>query len=352
MMTSNEFKKYRKECIARQAPHLVTELSNITALGENNFSVNGVDFTATGKVAKTLDKLTGVGDAKLVESTSGALGLRNMRNYFTTAKSIESDSKVLFIADPDKREVVEAIPLKQDYIPMEGFFDFVEFFAHTNNYEIDKIHISESMAGRGNVYLRPVNPTFSKVMEGEEFMDNGIFLNWDSNQIEGGSYFERLVCANGAVEMVKSNNLKIHSLADDNIHHIVAALSDGELMRRGFERYSRKLAERVEITASMSELNVAHRNLCSVGVNAEMAELIVPYNSLLEEYKTCGINISNRENMAKSNMTLWTLYNNLTQFATHNTEWSENDMRRARLIESSNFFLNKKPDIKHYLEVA
>ncbi len=352
MMTTTEFQNYRRDCVERQTPHLVTELSSITSIGDNHCSVNGVDFTISNNVAKTLDKLTGVGNTKLVENASGATGLRNMRNYFTTAKAMERNQKVVLIANPDKREVVDAIPLVQDHIPLEGFFDFVEFFAHNNNYQIDKIHISNSVIGGGMVYLRANNPTFSKVMEGEEFMDNGIYLNWNNNQIDGGSYFERLVCENGAVEMIKSNSLKIHSLADNNIHRIVAALSDQSLMEQGFIRYAQRLKNSIDTTASMAELGAAVHNLHSVGVSDALANTIVPYNALLEEYHSGGVNIRGREQMAKSNITLWTLYNMLTQYATHNTEWREDDIRRARLIESSNYFLSKKPDIKNYLEAV
>ena len=53
--------------------------------------------------------------------------------------------------------------------------------------------------------------------------------------------------------------------------------------------------------------------------------------------------------LAKSDKTVWELYNMLTYFATHNKVWAPHDIKRANLMESSTNLLLKKRDIvEHY----
>ena len=54
---------------------------------------------------------------------------------------------------------------------------------------------------------------------------------------------------------------------------------------------------------------------------------------------------------AKSDKTLWELFNMLTYFATHNKVWAPQDIRRSLLMESSMNLLMRKPDIKEYYSI-
>ena len=54
---------------------------------------------------------------------------------------------------------------------------------------------------------------------------------------------------------------------------------------------------------------------------------------------------------AKSDKTMWEIFNMLTYFATHNDAWSPHDLRRSSLMESSMGLLLKKRDIKEYYNI-
>ena len=52
--------------------------------------------------------------------------------------------------------------------------------------------------------------------------------------------------------------------------------------------------------------------------------------------------------LAKSDKTMWEVYNMLTFFATHNKVWAPHDIKRANLMESSTNLLLRKRDIIEY----
>ena len=61
----------------------------------------------------------------------------------------------------------------------------------------------------------------------------------------------------------------------------------------------------------------------------------------------------NSENMshAKSDKTVWEIFNMLTFFASHNDVWSSSDIRRANLMGSAIQFLMKNRDIIEYYNI-
>jgi hypothetical protein len=54
---------------------------------------------------------------------------------------------------------------------------------------------------------------------------------------------------------------------------------------------------------------------------------------------------------AKSDKTMWEVFNMLTFFATHNEVWSPHDIRRSSLMESCMALLLKKRDIQEYYNI-
>ena len=50
-------------------------------------------------------------------------------------------------------------------------------------------------------------------------------------------------------------------------------------------------------------------------------------------------------------MTVWSLYNSVTAFASHNDIWPEADGRRMELGGAAVRFLHRKRDIKNYTDI-
>ena len=51
-----------------------------------------------------------------------------------------------------------------------------------------------------------------------------------------------------------------------------------------------------------------------------------------------------------ASMTVWDLYNGVTAYASHNTDWHVNDNRRSGLQGEIYNFLMRPLDIKHYVD--
>ena len=71
-----------------------------------------------------------------------------------------------------------------------------------------------------------------------------------------------------------------------------------------------------------------------------------------QEYADRGYDID-RNNAATTlaSMTVWSLYNSVTAFATHNDIWTENDCRRLAVCEVAVKFLYRDHDIKKYTDI-
>jgi hypothetical protein len=53
----------------------------------------------------------------------------------------------------------------------------------------------------------------------------------------------------------------------------------------------------------------------------------------------------------KAGMSVWELYNGVTDYASNNTFWDRDDNRRGMLQEEALTFLMKQRDIKNYKDV-
>jgi hypothetical protein len=105
-------------------------------------------------------------------------------------------------------------------------------------------------------------------------------------------------------------------------------------------------------TASVRELGIAVKLLNQHGVETKDANRIIPYELTKGQYEQAGYNTdSTHMAQAKSEMTMWELFNMLTFFATHNQMWSPQDIRRTLLMEDSLVMLMREHDIKEYYNI-
>lgn len=105
-------------------------------------------------------------------------------------------------------------------------------------------------------------------------------------------------------------------------------------------------------TASVRGLGTAVKILKEHGINETQANTILSYSDIRSEYENAGY-VMNSENIshAKSDKTVWEVFNMLTFFASHNDVWSSSDIRRANLMGSAIQFLMKNRDIIEYYNI-
>ena len=82
------------------------------------------------------------------------------------------------------------------------------------------------------------------------------------------------------------------------------------------------------------------------------ANQIIPYIQTKDNYESAGYLMdAEHTTQAKSDKTMWEIFNLLTYFATHNKLWMPQDIRRSSLMEASMYLLLRKRDIKEYYNI-
>ena len=93
----------------------------------NIYRVDGADVMVDEGVSHRLDELIGLEQkqASVVRNASGEDGVRDFRNYLAVAGSISKPVHVALLANSETRMVDGVVPIKEDVIPMDAFFDYL-----------------------------------------------------------------------------------------------------------------------------------------------------------------------------------------------------------------------------------
>ena len=69
-------------------------------------------------------------------------------------------------------------------------------------------------------------------------------------------------------------------------------------------------------------------------------------------YRRAGYNgVSDELRQMMASMTVWDLFNSITDYASNNTDWNANDNRRGLLQGDAFKFLMRERDIKNYTDI-
>ena len=370
-MTTQEFYALRGQFAENQMPYKVVERAAIKYLGRideqksevpktashgrNIFSVNGTDVLATDYVARTLDKYAGFSSQqqKFIAKASGEEGVRDFRNYLAAASSIADPGKVVLVADPDSHTVINVIPVKDAPISSESFFDFAEMFMDANNLTPVDCQMGYNISSGITLHMDSNAPDVRAFAQGEDTLINSYYLRWNLGQIELGRYYERLICSNGATQVIPRINARITDLDEKSIKGILSIPKDEDLLNSAYSSFATKAMTAIKTRASISELHSVSKLLEKYLVSKEAARQIAPYGDEMEYYINSGYTTNGKwfsPQEALASMTVWELFNGVTHYATHNTDWSKDDNRRTMLQGEIVQFLNRPRDIKTYID--
>ena len=370
-MTTQEFYALRGQIAENQMPYKVVERAAIkyvgridkhgpevptkACYGRNIFSVNGTDMLATDHVARTLDKYAGFSrqQQKFIAKASGEDGVRDFRNYLAAASSIADPGKVVLVADPDSHTVINVIPVKDGPITSESFFDFAEMFIDANDLTPTGYQMGYNVSSGITLLLDNNTPDVRAFAQGEDTLINSYYLRWNLGQIELGRYYERLVCSNGATQLIPRTNARITDLDEKSIKGILSIPKDEDMLNSAYNGFVTNALTAIKTRASISELQAVSKLLEKYLVSKDAARQIAPYGDEMEYYINSGYTTNGKwfsPHEALASMTVWELFNDVTQYATHNTEWSKDDNRRTMLQGEIVQFLNRSRDIKTYID--
>ncbi len=335
-------------------PYKLVRLDEIRQMESGAYNVDNVDFLMSPNAQRTLDKAIGTTQKQLnvVKGCSGEVGQANFHNYLSVATNISQEKQVVLVADRENKIVTDVIVLKDDFIPVEAFFDFSELFVDYTHAEVEKIERSLHGDMDVRIYFRPSDPEVMSLEKGEDFITNGMYLHWNGFSIEFGNYFIRLVCMNGQTEKIERKESVIFSMKVDSIGKLLELASSKDVLNSGFMLFKEKALEAMSSVVSLRELRRTYELLkCpTIGLPQQIAADIVPYDDYTNHFNNRGIDVTGREKIVKTDLTWWQLYNKLTNFATHTTYLAEDDILRQRIINMAMGFLCNKHDISTYID--
>ena len=322
--------------------------------GKNVYKVNGIEVLVNDFVSKKLDAMIGLSSRqkKVVKAASGESGLRDFRNYLATATSFTKPVAVALIANPASRTVSGIVPIQQEEIPADAFFDFLEMFMEENRLVPVRREVAYDAAAGLTVYMDSMDPQVRQIAPGEDFRIDSYFLRWNVGRIELGRYYERLICSNGQTATISQSEAQIHSLQPEVVKKILEIPKRNELLEDSFERFTSKALEAMEVRASMAELKLVSGKLDLFLVDRESSSRIAPYTEQLQLYADSGYRCDPSElREMKAGMSVWDLYNGITDYASNNPLWDADDNRRGMLQEEAVAFLMKQRDIRNYKDI-
>lgn len=348
------YSQRRDAFIAAQMPFRAVTPQELISTGENTYLVNGLELAVEPEVSEQIDTFIGVSkqQSRAVTDTFGGNGIRDLRNYLALSNSIEKAGKIALIADPVERRIVGATHLKKEAIPAEPFFDFMDMFMNDNGYTPENFYIPESGQGGVTISLLPNNATYEEVAPGEEFLTNGIWFRWNLGEVEAGNYYKRMICSNGSFEVVERKIARTNQLDELSIRKMLSLPQHGAFIGANFQRTRQNALLAMQTDASVGEVRTVNRLLTRYGADDSTIEEIAPFNRLSEMYAAAGYDMAHFPlTQARSDVNMWELFNRVTAFATHNTEWAAEDNRRSGLMLESMRLLNRPRDIKQYVTI-
>lgn len=353
-MDTNEFNLVKQEVLSRPICYRELEAKEIIALGENHYTVGSATFEVEPSVAGKIDRFAGIRNQQshIAHDSYGEQGLTNLRNFFGQAQT-KRHSRIVLAADTRTRQIVDAIPIRHRMITPDVFFDFAEMFMDKNNYLPDNVEYTSNGRGGGiSIRMTPVTEQFLEFAHGDEFMANGICLLWTPGEISLGNYYKRLVCSNGSTQTANHTIAKVFSPEALELEKLLVLTAEADVFKKNLDKMLVSARLAMTTSASVHELGQAVKMLNKLGLEYTHANQIIPYERTVVEYKNAGYVLnSRREAQAQSDRTMWEVFNLLTFFATHNTVWARQDIRRTALMQAAMDLLLSERDIKEYYNI-
>ena len=322
--------------------------------GKNVYRVEGTELLVNDMVSKQLDGIIGITprQAGIVRKASGEIGVRDFRNYLATANSIAKPVSVALFANPQSRTVSGLVPIKDEPIPADAFFDFLELFLDKNGLYPTRYQTAYDISAGVTIYLDSKNPDVRQIAPGEDFLINSYYFKWSLGMIELGRYYERLVCSNGQTETVKRKEARATSLREESTVGLLNLPANKELLDESFGRLRVKALEAMQVKASVAELMVVADKLDKCLVDSRTVDAIAPFGKEKKMYERAGFDVApDHLSQLKASMSVWELYNSVTDFASNNPVWDERDNRRGMLQNEAFKFLMRERDIKNYSDI-
>lgn len=322
--------------------------------GGNVYRLDGTEVLVDDYVSKQLDKIIGLSpqQARIVRNASGDEGVRDFRNYLATAGSMLNPVLIALIANPEKQSISGIVPIADEPITSDAFFDFLELFMEKNNMYPTHYQVPCDISLGFTVFLNSYSPDVRNLAPNEDFLINSYYLRWNLGGVELGRYYERLICSNGQTTTIRNSDAHITSLRTEHISRIMNVPGNNGILNSSFNKFKEKALEAINVRASIAELKSISNKLGDYMIDSKRVASIAPFTRELQMYRFAGYNgVSDELRLMKASMSVWDLYNSITNYASNNTDWDARDNRRGLLQAAAFKFLMRERDIKNYSDI-
>lgn len=353
-MDNQTYQSTRDRLLQQVCPYFkVVNRGELFSVGDNAFNIGGIVLSTSPEVSNRIEKFIGVThkQTETVGRTFGEQGMNNFRNYMTISSSYTETDSLALVADPANRTIKSVVPVKAKVIAPMAFFGFLEMFMDKNKYSPDSIEIDDD--GIGLVArLHPEDEKITVIGEDDNIIDNGLWFSWNPGEVDDGNYYIRQICSNGQTAMVRNELGKSFELDDKRLRQLLDIPQNDGFMSSTLSRFVEAAKIAMHTSASLREVGKAAQILRQCNVPEQKCMELAPIKQLEDEYSKAGYSIGGfNESSMKSNMSMWELHNSITQYASHTTDWSENDSRRTSLMMLVMKLLMAKRDIKEYVSI-
>ena len=350
LMDNTDYQILKNKILLQPTVYREVDKNEIVAVDETHYRVGNAVVEFSPEMAEDMDRFVGLknGQSKLAQDSYGDSGVANLRNFFSQARH-KRNEKIVLVADTETKSITSVHQTPKHLIPPEAFFNFAEMFMDKNRYEPDAIDFGQG--SEISIRMHSLDPQIMSFAKGDDFISDGVWMNWTPVEIAVGNYYERLVCRNGMTQVTQNSQMHIDSLDDEPRVRMLLGNSNS-FLRQNLALMLKNAQLAIETQASVRELGLGAKILQHSGIEPEMVAKLIPYKENVEKYEKAGYPINSEGlAMAVSDMTVWDEFNVLTAFASHNKVWRNHDIRRTMLMTQSVNFLNRKRDIRKQYNV-
>ena len=353
MMTNSDFLKSKATYLNEQEPFIILTKEELVAERDNFYRIGEASIAVSPAVQNQLDKIIGLPpkQRKGLEEAFGTDAVIGLRNSLAMANCVENPTNFALVANSQQFIVDGIVPIKGQVIPMESYFSLLEMFVDKHGYAIETLESSHNGIYGITARLKPIHAQYDVFFGDDEFLTNGFYIKWNLGEIEVGNYYIRMICSNGAFETVAHSLARIQDLEDHRIREFINSPNKSGLISHNLNRMKEIAQVASQTPASLNEVYCGKKLLTRHGAPEDIAEQLMPYSRLLNQYEEHGYGTQLPIARTKSDIMMWDLYNNLTEFASHTTLWNANDNRRSSLMQQSVGLLQKKRDILPYYDI-
>ena len=249
--------------------------------------------------------------------------------------------------------MVDAVPVVDTIISPRQFFNLAEIVISKYDLVPSQYFGDPSERGKFTLILKSRESNILTFAPDEDFDCGSCFLEWDLGSVSCGIMVIRKVCTNGQIARVPRNMGTIHNLSTESVNRFLEVLKKilTPATSTPILLFKKKALSAMTTRASLCEMASVYEALTDdFGISELEAQRIAPIDANEKAYAQMGYVDLDLKNTL-SNMNVWGLYNNMTEYASHTQSWGPHDGKRTQLMETALGFLNGPRDIKPQLDI-